>query len=129
MYHNCNQSLVVSWQQLALSSPLVAFQTAGPRNDLARTPKWRVLKEGCISLKYERVSDISLLSSGYLALMKIYTSAPNNPSKKVVGFAAKHFPGEDIWDCIVEHMENVRFDFHITLCGCLIYFASVKVLL
>ena len=30
--------------------------------------------------------------------------------QKVVGFAAKHFPscGEDIWDCIVEHMENVR---------------------
>ena len=40
--------------------------------------------------------------------------------QKVVGFAAKHFHscGEDIWNCIVEHTENVRF--HITLsCGSL----------
>ena len=45
----------------------------------------------------------------------------NNPIKwptssqqsiqKVVAFAAKHFPscGEDIWDCVVEHMEKVLF--------------------
>jgi len=40
--------------------------------------------------------------------MNIYTSSSQQSIQKVVGFAAKHFPscGEDIWDCIVEHMEN-----------------------
>ena len=59
----------------------------------------------------------------YSALTKIYISSSQQSIQKVVGFAAKHFPscGEDIWDCIVEHMENVRS--HISLCcGCLIYF-------
>ena len=53
-------------------------------------------------------------------------SSSQQSIQKVVAFAAKHFSscGEDIWDCIVEHMEKVRF--HTTPLHRALFLISVK---